>query len=205
MKTGYFIILLSLISFTSYSQKYLDNITKDACGCLENISDTLNKTSVNMEMGLCIIDAAIPYKKQLWKDFEIDIDQIDIYGEELGKIIGVRMASVCPKTLIKVTKMSGALDKIEEDTQEIRSIQIIKGEIIKVNKEQFVEFTLKDEMNTISNFYWLGAVKSNFDFLTEYMNLKGKMVSISFETFEFFDPKLEIYRQFKTITEINME
>lgn len=99
MKCRVFIIILISISTLAFSQDYLDEIALKACGCINTVSDTLAPKKFNLELGLCIINAAIPYKKELKKDFNIDLNIADSQVDELGQIIGLRMKTVCPDTL----------------------------------------------------------------------------------------------------------
>jgi hypothetical protein len=186
-----------------FSQKYLTKIAEESCSCLENISDTSNPTQINMEMGLCIIDASMPYKKQLLKDYGIDMDLIDQYGEKLGRLVGVKLASVCPNTLVKVTRLTQNKEETQEEVYS--NVQIVNGRITKIEQDQFVVFSLKDEMNKISKYYWLYGIESDYDLVSKFMDLLNNEVSITFETLEFFDPKIEVYRQFKVIKELSVE
>jgi len=152
---------------------------------------------------MCIIEAAIPYKKQLLKDHDIDMDQIDVYGEKLGMLIGVKLASVCPNTLLRVTKLSNAGNA--EEPEEIDDIQIVNGRVTKIEDEQFVIFSVKDETNRVSKYYWLSGIESDFDITSDYMELLNKDVIITYESIELFDPRIQVYRQFKIISEIKVD
>ncbi len=186
-----------------HSQKYLTKIAEVSCSCLENISDSAQPAQINMEMGLCIIDAAMPYKKQLLKDHEIDLELIDQYGEKLGRLVGVKLASVCPATLVKVTRLTQKKEQLPKETYS--DIQIVSGKITKIGQDQFVVFSLKDEMNKVSKYYWLEGIESDFDMVSGYADLLDKEVSITYETMEFFDPNIEVYRQFKVIKELSVQ
>jgi len=203
MKKSILLVLLFSISLFGFSQKYLVKIAEESCVCLENISDTTNPEQINMEMGMCIIEAAIPYKKQLLKDHDIDMDQIDVYGEKLGRLIGIKLASVCPNTLLRVTKLSNAGNA--EEPEEIDDIQIVNGRVTKIEDEQFVIFSVKDETNRVSKYYWLSGIESDFDITSDYMELLNKDVIITYESIELFDPRIQVYRQFKIISEIKVD
>src|SRR5688572_19861396 len=98
------ISFLTLLFNKTLSQDYMDVIAKKSCECLGEISDTLRTDQYNMELGICMIEAAMPYKKQIKKNHDIDLDKIDTEGEKLGRIIGLKMASVCPNALVKITQ-----------------------------------------------------------------------------------------------------
>jgi len=50
-----------------FSQSYVDEIAKETCECLNHISEDLDAEKYTLELGLCMINAASPYKKSLKK------------------------------------------------------------------------------------------------------------------------------------------
>ena len=83
MKLSILILALIATTTTAFSQNYMDEIAKETCKCLTQITDDLNPEKYAMELGLCMLNASNPYKKQLKKDFKIDLDKIDTHAEEL--------------------------------------------------------------------------------------------------------------------------
>ncbi|HEY0262199.1 MAG TPA: hypothetical protein VGB95_04175, partial [Chitinophagales bacterium] len=148
----------------------------------------------NMTIGVCMIDAAMPYKKQLLKDYDIDIEQIDLYAKKLGELIGLRMASVCPEKLLTIATKSKSNNQSEQETE---------GNIVKIDDDLFVVLSLKEESNKITKYYWLTSLSSDLDLMNNYKSLIGAHVLITYESKEFFDPKLKEYRQFSVIKEIS--
>ena len=138
---------------------------------------------------MCIIEASMPYGKQLERDYDIDMQDIDVYGEKLGTLIGVKLASVCPKTLLKISKLNSNYEE-DEANDELYDVQIVSGTITKIETQQFVVFSIKDETNKVSKYYWLTGIDTNFEIESTYMNLMNSEVNIAYETFELFDPKI---------------
>ncbi|MGC3943129.1 MAG: hypothetical protein QM762_01095 [Chryseolinea sp.] len=117
MKHLLLITLLALTFGKAFSQDYLEVITKKSCSCLEDVPETLNNEEYNMKLGICIIEASMPYKKQIKKNHNIDLDNIETEGQNLGRLIGLKMATVCPDALVKVTqKTKGSVNEIKEVT-----------------------------------------------------------------------------------------
>lgn len=181
----------------------MDDIVNKACECLTNIPDTLDTQQYNMELGLCILEASSPYKKKLKKDFDIDLDKIDTEGESLGRLIGVRMTTVCPDALISISKRS-AQKKLEKEPLEISDLGFEKahGFITNIEDDYFVVFSVKDENGKITKFYWLTFIDSSIELTQNYDALVGKTANISYEEMEFFDPKISEYRTFNVIKEL---
>ena len=182
----------------SYAQNYMDKILEKTCDCVNKVSDSLEIDKYNLELGVCMIEASMPYKKQLRKDFDINMDKIDMEGEKLGRLIGVKMASFCPNSLLKLTKRSAKTESkvVMEDT--------ISGMVLKVEADFFVIISLKDNIGKTTKFYWLSFVESNIEMPSFYSSLAGKSVEISYKKEEYFDPKIEQYRSFNIITKLKL-
>ena len=96
------LFMLLFILNPVYSQNYMDEIVNKSCECLISVPDSLDSEEFNMKLGLCMLEASMPYKKQLKKEFGIDLDNIDVEGARLGKLIGIRMTTVCPDALSSI-------------------------------------------------------------------------------------------------------
>lgn len=198
------IYLIAIFSFLNVnyllSQKdYMSIITDKSCECLSEIEETPDTEKFNMQLGLCIIEAASPYKKQLKADHNIDLDKIDTQGEKLGQLIGFRMASVCPDQILKASK--GAFEDDEYDQE----FYYTTGTIVKIEKEQFVVFSIKnDDDGKTSKYYWLGYVDSEIDLQIEYNNLTGKSIELYYRVDELFDARIDEYKSFNVIEEIEL-
>jgi len=190
-----FLTLALLFSTTCVSaQDYMDKIVAQTCECGKNINDTINQKQMFMEIGICMIKVAEPYKKQLKKDHNINLDNIDQEGEALGKLIGMKMASTCPEVLRKITEQADK--KSAESGQEV-----FTGRVIKIEKDFFVIFTVNDESKTLK-FYWLTNAESNIDLLNQYAELLTKEVKVKYKITSLFDPKINDYRNFNVIEKI---
>lgn len=168
-----------------YSQKYMDEIATETCNCLTILSDTISTERFTMELGFCMINASKPHKKKIKRDFNIDMDNLNGKGEKLGEVIGMKMSTICPKSLIKV-----ALELEEK----VEAESLIEGTITKVENDDFVVLSLKDERGKSTKYYWLTFVESEFDLVEDYSLLVGKSVMITYTSLEIFDPKIEEYR-----------
>ncbi|SHH24119.1 hypothetical protein SAMN04488109_3324 [Chryseolinea serpens] len=193
------ILLISFLVLTvsrGLAQEYIEIITRKSCDCGEQVPDTLKSEQFNMRLGLCMIDASMPYKKQIKKDFGIDLDKIDTEGVKLGRMLGVKMASVCPNTLLKMTQ------RIKGQTATTKAQQSSEGTVTKIENDFFVVLSLKDESGKITKYYWLTFIESAGDLTSSYSTLVGKTLHIDYEPQEFFDPKLQEYRQFFVVKRI---
>ncbi|RJE74080.1 hypothetical protein [Reichenbachiella sp. MSK19-1] len=192
--------LLIFVLSNTFAQKYMDNILSKSCECVDKVSTDLPMQEFNLQLGLCMIEAAQPYKKQLMKDYDIDLENIDSngQGEKLGRTIGVKMATTCPNTLMRLTNKMTA-----PETETTTNVEAV-GTVSHIDRELFVVFTLKDSYDKEVKYYWLSAVESPINLDQNYPSLLGKDVSIIYETQELFDPNIEIYRDFNVIQKISL-
>lgn len=174
----------------------MDKIVKESCSCIDDIDLTSENTTI--KLGLCMIQSATPYAKELKRDHGIDFDQIEAEGEKLGTLIATQMIVVCPTKLIEIASLA------ESDDDESTAATLNEtGTVTKIEQEAFIVFTVKNNQGKVSKFYWLNFPNSNLELTSEYGNLLQKEVQIEYRTEEFFDPKLEGYRQHNVITSIN--
>lgn len=196
MKFQLILCILISISSISFSQDYLDKIASESCDCIVSVSDTLDEERFNLELGLCILESSRHYEKELKRDHKINFDKIDMYGEKLGTLIGLRMAGVCPDALISMVSKRSA----EEDDDD--SDDVMEGEVINIDDSKFVEFSVKDESGKISKFYWFTFIDSNMELSVNYKKLSGEFVLLKYKTEEFFDARIGEYRNFNIITKL---
>jgi hypothetical protein len=199
MNIKIFIAALVMTTNIAFSQDYMDDIALKSCECLSKIPDTLETETFNIKLGLCMIDAASPYKKQLKKDYKIDLNKIDKQAGKLGKVIGLRMASVCPDALMKMANRSEnkkSDDSITENT--------IEGQITSIIDDKFVVFSIKNELGKISKYHWFTFIESNTDLSTDYKTLTDKFVQVTYRSQEFFDARIGEYRIFNVIQKIEI-
>ena len=195
-------IIFVLIAFsfihTTFSQEYMDTIVNKSCVCIEEISDTITQEALTFELGICMIQAALPYGKQLKNDYDINIDYIDTEGEKLGALIASKMAGVCPDRLVYLVQ------KIDEDEDNSTSEQILVGNVSNIDSALFIIFHITDLNGKTSKCYWLTFIRSEIDLINNYKSLLNKKVEITYLEQDFFDPRILEYRNHKIITDIQV-
>jgi len=189
---------LFFFSTAAFSQDYLDKIVTQTCACFSKVPDTLSTNVLQMKLGVCMITASEPYKNQLKKDYNINLDNIDKpTGERLGRLLGVKLAGECPEAIFKMQgKKSSA---VKEPT-----VMTLTGIVTKIETNGFVTFSLRDETGKITTFYWLEFIECQSDLPSTYTSLTGKLVSIFYKSNEYFEPRLNQYRQYFCITKMEI-
>jgi hypothetical protein len=190
-------LLVLFIAAALPAQDYLDKIAQESCSCANNMKDTINTDRSYMELGLCMMKSAEPYKKQLKKDHKINFDNIENEGEALGKLIGLRMAGICPDVFLKITQRETATAASATEGQDL-----FNGRITKIEKDFFVIFTVNDNAGKSLKFYWLTNAGSNIELINKYETLFDKDVKVKYHVSSLFDPKINDYRNFNVIDKI---
>lgn len=184
-----------------FGQEYLDIIAKKTCDCAAKIPSKVKGNRRTIRLGLCMIKVAGAYKKDFKKDFGLEFGkQRD--QEEIGKLIGEKMAVYCPNTLLSMVT-DEQVDRIMSEDDEELELGTTSGKLLNIENKGFIVFELKNNAVNSSKYYWLGKIDTDIpDFNNAYYNLVGDQVEIQFEKFEFFDPKLNDYRKYKIIKSI---
>lgn len=203
MKKNLLIGMFTSISAFAFSQEYKQKFSREVCECVKNI-DATNKTKNEMstQFGLCAFKHAAPYKKELKRDFGIDL-VADIGNEEkmkkFGVEVGMMMVSECPDIFSKV------MGSDESDSEAESSELLINGTISKIEKDNFVVFHVVGENKNLTKFYWVSTIESNLDLPKEYNGLVNKKVNISYYTTEIFDSKINDYRNLNIISSLKTD
>ena len=196
----YFLLFLFSFFYNSFfSQNYIDIIAQESCSCIEKLPEIEGKEAKTMRMGLCMIEAAGPYKVELYNDHAIDFSKInESAGEELGLLIGMKMASFCPEILMEM-----ATDQMNDSEDESEDLYF-EGKVISIDTEGFVYFTIKDENGRVSKYYWLTYVESEMNLENSYESLLGREVVGEYRVIEFFDPRIKEYRNMNVLSYIDL-
>ena len=118
-------------------------------------------------------------------------------GTRLGELIGIKMAGVCPEEILRMTNTSD-----DEDYEEMSNY--VSGTVTKIEKEQFVVLSLKDDSGKTLKLYWLYYVDSELDLESNYSNLIDKKVEVYYYESDLFDARINEYKSFNIIEELNL-
>ncbi len=191
------------------AQDYLDEITRQSCACIDGLAPTLTAQQMQMQMGLCILEAATPYQDKLKADHDIDLSDVANLpreAERLGQLIGQRMATDCPGTVAKIfEKMSEEADEsgaAPEEEPSPATNAVFEGTVDEVERDGFITFSVRNARGEKKKFYWLTPAEANFDLVAEYPDLTGKPVRIRWSELEVFDPRIDEYRKIYVIERI---
>lgn len=191
------LLLLLLPIAQTYAQDYMTEIVSKTCQCAEGVPVDDDVETLTMKLGVCMIEASMPYKERIRKDYDIDLDNLtEAEGEKLGRLVGVKLAGACP----------GIITRLSQSTNSNKPARMEgTGTVTKIETETFVTFSIKDDTGKTLKYYWMSFVESAGDLTAQYKSLQGKKVRFTYIQQEFFDPRLNEYRQFAVLSTINPE
>ena len=202
MKKYFFALILSTSFYSSAQIDYLEEIAIASCNCADSLSPNLKISDRNIRLGLCMINACGPYGKELLRDHQIDLKRIDSQGEELGVLVGIKMASICPDKLIALA----AEDEVKNDSESSDDYRTTAGEgvVFSIIAEPFVCFTIKDEEGRKQKYYWLTYLDSEMNIENAFNTLKGREVYFEYVIDEIFDPRIREYRNINILVYLDI-
>lgn len=180
-------------------ENYMEGIVREACACLEGISEEVTGEALEMQMGICILNAASPHQKEILAEYGLDLNRMDQEGEKIGVLIGGKMAAECPNVLVAVTQRNSS-DTTSGDVQTLTA----QGTVVDVVTDFLIYFSVKNEKGRTEKFYWYSYVESETDLIREYTQLKDKKVRLEYHKEEFFDPKIMEYRPLNIIDALSI-
>jgi hypothetical protein len=147
----------------------------------------MNRNEALAEFGICMIKMAEPYKKELKKDYNVDLNLLNKEtGEKLGRLVALKLVGNCPffKTLMQ-TEINNQIQKKEGE-----SVYEFSGVVKEIKQNQFVSITVENENNKTKEFLWLTEVAENN---ISILKSKAIFVKITYTQMELYEPKLNKY------------
>ncbi len=202
MKKIIFTLLLSTMAFNAFSQDVLTTVTKEVCTCIEGKKDKLdtsNPQSLKMQLGFCILGSYNNHTTEIDKIYG-KIMQDEKAMEKFGEDVGMKMASVCPETLMS---LAGSFSDTEvadtTATEEVKEDLFVEGEIVAFKANEFVTIQVKDKNARVHNMLILDYFETSALYTNNQIKPKDK-IKVSYTEIELFDPKAKEFRYFKVIT-----
>ncbi|MGY6648714.1 hypothetical protein [Wenyingzhuangia sp. IMCC45574] len=201
------ILSLFLVVTTTFSQKYIEKIAEESCGCVEKLPKDLSKEEATIKFGFCLLNASQPYAKKLKKDLGISIEDNGTKdGRKLGRVLGLKMVPYCPDVMMKVGQLyleakkdAKSADKLKPKTEVLKAAN---GIIRKVEKSNMIAFVLESKNQKREKLYWFSYIITSYPIVSDYMDLVAKKVAVKYEIQEYFDVKINEYRKIKVIKEL---
>lgn len=189
--------LLLLLSMSMFAQEtILDKVALATCEYLQKDENkSLSTDEMTVKLGLFMISYYSDHEKEFEKEGVIVDWDSEEGGEGFGQKIGIKMASICPETL-----MSFAGDMNSDEGDQVDSF-FVQGKLKSITGNEFSYINIEDESGKSQKFLWLSNFKGS-DKLIENDKVKGIEVSVTYKNTECYSPKLKEYIIVKEIIEI---
>lgn len=105
---------------------------------------------------------------------------------------------------MKITRMGNEETQNENTSPQSSDTKTFTGTVTTVENEPFVVFSIKDDLGKTARFFWLDFVQCDSDLISHYATLTGSTIKVQYRSQEFFDPKINEYRQFNIIQSVNI-
>jgi hypothetical protein len=189
----FFLFAAFFVSGLCYAQDFLDEIAEQSCNCISENELSEDAEQRTLQLGLCIIESATPFRKKLLKEYKIDMDKVDTQGEELGRLVAMRMLSFCPDILAALA------------SDEIGNTELVEtGVVTKIDESAFISFYVKSNSGKTIRFFWLTFIENDLDLEINYRDLLNKNIEVTYSVMELFDPRIQEYSNFNLITRIQL-
>ena len=190
-----------LLTVSASAQDVLDKIAKESCGCATQLDTTLNEEERNMQLGLCMLQSAMPYQKELKKKHGIDLNNIDRDGEKFGQMLGMRLAVQCPEFVALMARMSEE-DEVAEEVAPATPMlptSTLEGALSTVKSAQFLTLVIRKEDGSSVELLFLDHADGVDQVLRKPDQGRGTTGTWTYATQDLFDPVSRSYRPFYVV------
>ncbi len=200
-----FTFLALVVGSLLFSQDYKDKISREMCSCSQKIKTAgKSQKKLEVELGLCMLQVSKLYRRELKRDYNIDIETAVTSEQDLtqmGEVFGMLMLNDCPEvfsTFISDTYLG-------EDEPAAATTKMLNGTISKIEKDDFVVFHLSGDNRVLTKLHWISKVESDLDLPAEYLKLQNRRVTVSYFQADLFDPKTNQYRSVNLLTSLRSQ
>jgi len=195
------VLLGALVALSgAQAQDVLDKIAKESCSCATGLDTTLNEEERNMQLGLCMLQSAMPYQKELKKKHGIDLNNIENEGERFGQLLGMRLAVQCPEFVALMARMNAAEEEAAAtSTVPTVPVNTFDGALSTVKSGQFLTLVVRKEDGATVELLFLDHAEGVEQVLRRPDQGRGTVGSWSYTTQDLFDPVSRSYRPFYVV------
>jgi hypothetical protein len=174
---------------------YLTEAAEYVCTCFEEKIETGEVQNMELALGTCMITFLEKDRERAEVAFG-PIEYSDVGTmTRVGEKLGVKMATVCPESLIKIAGKESGEDNGGEISGTLSSLSF---------NSQIVELTVQEGSGRPVKLYWLSYF-SGAELLLEETSIIGKQVTVSYENQDIFSGAAKEYITRRVITELIVE
>lgn len=208
MRYCLFLVIMLCAHGLVTAQDILDLIATETCECTSTMDTTLTTEARNLALGICMLQSAEPYRKELKKKYKIDLDYVERDAQELGRLVGYRMASKCPELFARIIRQDGSLTPdapppappVSSEFVRKSAVQQTAGKLASVRSGQFLTLVVLAEDGRTLDLLLLGQADNVANLLRRSDQGRGATGIWFYSVEELFDPLSRTFRPFYVIT-----
>ena len=190
-----FLVLFLLCCNFSQAQKLsrielLDAISNDICSEITTKNIKVINESI---LGVQMIKSLMNYKEDVvfyfGKDYFINEKVMQTLGEEIGTHLGIK----CPEIFLDIIDF--------EETTEAFNYLAVNGKLSKVQKNEFLTFTIKEPSGKTHEFLLLSSFETSY-LLTDNILKINDEIEVSYYVSEIYNAKIGRYVNYNIVTYI---
>ena len=192
-----FIFLFSLAAMSSRAQSdsaLRKKISKYFCIEFSNVSGTIKKEDLEMELGMVILPLLSKYNDEIKSQWHLDpADKEDL--EKIGYRIGQDAALDCAafRNFIK-ENMDAIGNSAEEENKSL------SGTLVKIEGQPFTYLLIRTKTGKMEKLFWMDHFEGAEKLSTEGKNLLNKEIRVGYKEQEVYDQVNNDYRKIKVLT-----
>ncbi|MFA0964905.1 hypothetical protein AB9P05_24060 [Roseivirga sp. BDSF3-8] len=206
------VMLLLTVTGTAQSQDVMDKVAEATCECFTNQAPSIKSAEqLQMQIALCGIQAATPYAKQIRKQHDFNIENLDDETgmEKFFEMLALRMVSSCPAFLQYVGENLDQINEIaeEDDYAEGESTGggVITGTFSGLESKQFNVLYIEDESGRQHKLLWQEFFENaNQVEGPAAKKLEGSRVKVYYIERDIYEPRLGEYIPMKIMRKLEV-
>lgn len=182
----------------------LDKLADAACECIsKKDTESMSNEDLQMQLGFCIMEAVSANQAAFEKEYGA-LDPSDQSAmTKLGEQIGMKMAFKCPNIIMKLAGQQPPQNMNVPAPAKAKGA--ISGSFEGVSGEDIATITIREANGRTQKFLWMGYFKGSDVLMENPGSLKGKSVTVEYETIEVYSPKAKEYFDRKKVTGLSVQ
>lgn len=194
---------MMLLAQPVLAQDVLDILAGNACECIsKKDTDQMSMEDLQMQLSMCLMESVGKNQEAFTREYgELDIsDQAAM--QDFAQKIAMRMVTKCPQVMMKVASTSQGMPQSSETP---KTATILEGVFQGVSGSEMAVIEIKEANGRTQKLLWMSYFQGSDQLISNPASLKGKAVTVEYETIEVYSPKAKEYFDRKKITSLKVQ
>ncbi|KGE84925.1 MAG: hypothetical protein ACE362_23825 [Phaeodactylibacter xiamenensis] len=199
-----------LLSSTVNAQKallddiLLDVLADDACHCISKKDiDNMSVDDLQMQLSICLMEA-VGANQAAFENQYGELNPSDQAAmTKLGEQIGMKMAFKCPNVIMKLAGQQPPQGM--NAAPAAQATGTVSGSFEGISGDDIATITIKEANGRTQKLLWMSYFKGSDALIQNPGSLKGKTVTVEYETIEVYSPQAKEYFDRKKVTGLSVQ